>query len=293
MDKLGYSPNIAARALKKGSFGTIGVVAHRLARTGESRTVEAVVEAARARGYTVTLVDVETPSSSDVSAAVQRLSHQSIDGLVIIRAETSTPTSLALPRRLPVAVSDSRFIGHHPAVGTDQVAGTRAAVEHLLQLGHPTVHHLAGPDDSGPAQIRQRVWREVLESAGRQVPAPLHGDWTSGSGYQAGMQVAEDADVTAVFAANDEMAAGLMRAVYERGLRVPQDISVVGFDDIPLAEYLWPPLTTARQDFHVIGAELVELIARQLDGDVLTDRRTLVPVELVVRSSTASPRHGR
>ena len=106
MAELGYAPNTAARALRYGSFATIGVIAHRLARTGESRTVEAVVEAAQAEGYTVTIIDPESPSSDEVSAAVARLSHQAIDGLVIVRAETATPDTLMLPPKLPVVVSD-------------------------------------------------------------------------------------------------------------------------------------------------------------------------------------------
>jgi len=293
MEKLGYSPNNAARALRYGSFGAIGVIAHRLDRTGESLTVEAVTRAARLRDYTVSLVDVQSPSSSDVTAAVQHLTHQSIDGLIIIRAETATPTTLMLPPRLPVAVSDSRFVGHHPAVGADQAGGTRAAVEHLLSLGHRTVHHLAGPADSGPATIRVDAWRSALAEAGVLAPKLLRGDWSARSGYELGKVVAEDRGVSAVLTANDEMAAGLMRALHERRLRVPDDVSVVGFDDIPLAGYLWPPLTTVKQDFQQIGTELVELIVRQIeDHTTLTDYRSAVPMSLVVRGSTAPPLPG-
>lgn len=291
MEKVGYSPNNAARALRYGSFRTIGLVAHRLSRTGESRTMEAVVEAARRERYTVTLVDVETPSSADVDEAVQRLTHQSIDGLVIIRAETATPTTLALPPRLPVVVSDSRFVGHHPAVGADQTAGTIAAVRHLLDLGHTTVHHLAGPTDSGPAEQRAQAWAAALTDAGRTVPPMLSGDWSARSGYEVGRSIADDPQVTAVFCANDEMAAGLVRALSERGLRVPEDVSVVGFDDIPLAEYLWPPLTTVRQDFTLIGEGLIELLMRQIRaGTTLADEHVSIPTTLVVRASTAPPR---
>lgn len=294
MEQLGYSPNHAARALRYGSFGTIGLIAHRLARTGESRTVEAVVDAAREEGYTVSLVDVQSPSSDDVTAAVARLSHQSIDGLVIIRAETATPVTLALPPRLPVVVSDSRFVGHHPAVGADQVTGTHMAVQHLLDLGHRTVHHLAGPHDSSPADVRVETWREHLTAAGREVPDLVRGDWSARSGYEQGAQIARDPDVTAVFCANDEMAAGLMRALYEQGRRVPDDISVVGFDDIPIAEYLWPPLTTVVQDFRLIGQELIDLLMRQIrQGAALTDYRISVPTRLMVRASTAPPAGGR
>ena len=293
MQALGYSPNHAARALRMGKFRTIGLIAHQVIRTGESRTFEAVVEAARDHGYTVSLVDVVTPSSTDVSEAVQTLAHQSIDGLIIIRAETATPDTLGLPPKLPLAVSDSRFVGHHPAVGADQLGGSRAAVEHLLDLGHETVHHIAGPRDSGPAGLRASAWRTCLETAGKQVPGPLHGDWTARSGYELGLQLAQRADVTAVFAANDEMAIGLLRALQESGRSVPEDVSVVGFDDIDLAAYSWPPLTTVRQQFHQIGRELVELVLRQVkDGAPLTDYHSTVPAPLVIRGSTAPPRRG-
>jgi len=294
MEELGYTPNSAARALRYGSFGTIGMIAHRLARTGESRTVEAVVEAARNEGYTVSIVDVYSPSSDDVTAAAARLSHQAIDGLVIIRAETATPATLALPARLPVVVSDSRFVGHHPAVGADQIGGTRRAVEHLLGLGHRTVHHLAGPAGSGPAEQRAEAWRTALEAAGRPVPPFIRGDWSASSGYAQGQQIARGPSVTAVFCANDEMAAGLCRALHEAGVRIPEDVSVVGFDGIPLAEFLWPPLTTVAQDFQGIGRRLVELLLEQIrEGVELTDVHILVPTELIVRASTGRPSAAR
>jgi DNA-binding LacI/PurR family transcriptional regulator len=290
MTQLGYSPNHAARALRGGSFGVIGVVAHQLHRTGESRTVEAVVEAARRVGYSVGLVDVESPSTEDVSAAVHRLAHQSIDGLVIIRAEDGTPATLALPPGLPVVVSDSRFVGHHPVVSTDHRRGTQLAVEHLLALGHNTVHHLGGPQDSGSANVRAEAWREALRAAGRDIPPVLRGDWSPESGYAVGREVAHDPTITAVFAANDEMAVGLLAALRDAGRRVPGDVSVIGFDDIPLTGFLSPALTTVRQDFDRIGRELVDLLLRQISGEgALTDEHRLVPAELIVRASTAAP----
>jgi DNA-binding LacI/PurR family transcriptional regulator len=294
MRELGYTPNHAARALRRGNFRSIGLIAHQVIRTGESKTIEAVIEAARREGYSVSLVDVETPSSSDVSDAVQQLSHQAIDGLIIIRAETATPTALALPPTLPVAVSDSRFVGHHPAIGADQVGGSRAAVQHLLELGHKTVHHIAGPDDSGPADLRATAWRQTLRDAGRKVPAILRGSWSADSGYELGRTLAQRKDVTAVFAANDEMACGLIHALHEAGREVPRDVSVVGFDDIDLAEHFWPPLTTVRQQFQQIGNELVELILRQLrQRTQLTDFHGTVAAPLIVRQSTAAPRRRR
>ena len=289
MEQLGYVPNNAARALRNGSFGTLGVIAHRLARTGESRSVDAVVEAARAAGYTITLVDLEHPSSTDVTEAVQKLRHQSIDGLIIIRAEPASPNRLAIPRRLPVAVSDSRFAGHHPTVVADQFSGTKQAVEHLLSFGHGTVHHIAGPGSSIPAAMRVEAWQKTLGDLGRPVTEPLYGDWSAASGYEMGRRLAADPDVTAVFAANDEMAVGAMRAFHERGLSVPEDVSIVGFDDISVAEFLWPPLTTVRQDFRRIGHELVDIVMRQLGGEELIDHRVVVGVELITRGSVAAP----
>ncbi|BDZ42182.1 LacI family transcriptional regulator [Paraoerskovia sediminicola] len=289
METLGYAPNEAARALRYGKFGTIGLIAHRLARTGESRTVEGVVEAARTLGLTVTLVDVLAPTSDDMTAAVAQLTHQSIDGLIIIRSELSATENIALPPRLPVVVSDSRLIGSRPAVGTDQSQGARLLVEHLLALGHRTVHHLAGPLDSGPAQERSDTWAQVLREAGRDVPEIGVGDWTAHSGYVWATSL-DIGGVSAVFCANDEMAAGVVRGLHERGCRVPQDVSVVGFDDVALAGYLWPPLTTVRQDFQKIGSELVRLLAEQMDtGRHLSDVHVTVPVELLVRESSAPP----
>ncbi|MCL1868901.1 MAG: LacI family DNA-binding transcriptional regulator [Promicromonosporaceae bacterium] len=291
MDLLGYSPNHAARALRNGAFGAIGLLAHRFERTGEALTTEGVVEAAQAEDYAVTLVDVRRPEAGDWQDAAQRLSHQAIDGLVIIRAETATPESLALPAGLAVVVSDSRLVGHYPAVLADQLGGTRAAVQHLLDLGHRTVHHLAGPEDSDPASLRVAGWRGCLEEAGVRAPEPWRGDWTAASGYRVGQRIAADDDVTAVYCANDEMAIGLVRALHERGRRVPDDVSVVGFDDIALGEFTYPPLTTVRQDFHAIGRELVRLLLDQVRGQTLrTGQRVVVPTQLVVRGTTAPPR---
>ncbi len=287
MDRLGYSPNTAARALRNGAYGAIGLLAHRFERTGEALTTEGVIEAAQAQDYAVTIVDVGHADSGWEGAA-QRLTHQAIDGLVIIRAETATPESLALPAGLPVVVSDTRLVGRHPAVVADQVNGSTAAVRHLLDLGHATVHHVAGPVDSEPAAARAEAWERTLREAGIRPPELRRGDWTAASGYAHGRELPDDA--TAVYCANDEMAIGLMRALHERGRRVPDDVSVVGFDGIALGEYTWPPLTTVRQNFHTIGQELVRLVLEQFRTRTrLGTQRVVIPTDLIVRGTTAPP----
>lgn len=290
MAEFGYAPNRAARALRSGSFKTIGVIAHRISRTGESRIIEAVVGAARREGYTVTLVELAGTAGSEYATAAMRLENQAIDGLLIIRAEQATPATLSLPPGLPVISTDSKFAGHFAAVGVDQVAGVRMAVEHLLDLGHPTVHHLRGPLQSDPAHQREATWRAVLAARGAPIPEPLVGDWTPASGYHLGRELLAQRP-TAVFCANDEMAGGLYRAAGEAGLTIPRDLSVVGFDDVPFAEYLWPPLTTVHQDITALGQRLVDQLLTQIRQPAAAERgTTLLPCRLVLRESTAPPR---
>jgi DNA-binding LacI/PurR family transcriptional regulator len=291
MSQLGYSPNYAARALRNGAFGTIGLIAHRFERTGEALTTEAVVEAAEAEDYSVTLLTVRDPETDGWEPAAHRLSHQAIDGLVIIRAEQATPESLALPAGMAVAVSDSRLAGRFPAVAVDQVQGSIDATRHLLELGHRNIHHIAGPASSEPARVRSASWQRCLEDAGIRAPELWRGDWTAASGYLIGLQIAADPSITAVFSANDEMAFGLLRALHETGRRVPEDVSVVGFDGIALSEYSSPPLTTVKQDFNRVGHELVRLVLDQLRSTASSPRdRLLIPTELIVRGTTAPPR---
>src|SRR5699024_5617234 len=132
--------------------------------------------------------------------------------------------------------------------GMDEAAGARAAVGHLLELGHRTVHHLAGPSGSNPARRRRTAWQRMLTRNGCPVPEVVHGDWSPISGYRAAVEMLEHEEVTAIFAANDQMAAGALRAATERGIRVPEELSIVGYDDQDFAPFLTPPLTTVAQD---------------------------------------------
>ena len=289
MNQLGYSPNRAAQALRRGSFKTIGVLTQQIHRTGEALTTAGVLEAATAVDYAVNLVQVERPASEELREAVYRLSHQAIDGLVVVQAGRAGREHLVLPPSLPVAVSDSTLVDYYPSASADQVGGVRDAVGHLLDLGHRTVHHVCGPEDSQSALIRKATWVRTLQKAGAPVPEAVPGGWEAAAGYEAGLRLAADPEVTAVFCANDELALGLIRAMHEQERRVPRDVSVVGFDGLAVGEYSFPPLTTVRQDFKRHGREMVSLVLEQADGAVLDNRSIIIPTELLVRGSTAPP----
>jgi DNA-binding LacI/PurR family transcriptional regulator len=186
---------------------------------------------------------------------------------------------------------ESRHQGDVSVVSVDQVAGAALATNHLLDLGHESVTHVTGPDDWLEAEGRLEGWRNALSAAGRTIPETLKGDWTPRSGYLAGKILAgRVGDVTAVFVANDQMALGLLRAFSEAGVKVPEQVSVVGFDDIPESAYFTPALTTIRQDFDEVGRLSIHLLLKQVEsGEPLGHEHLVVPPRLAVRDSTDGP----
>lgn len=291
MSRLGYIPNRAARSLRGGSFLSIGVVVKQLERTGETMVTAGIVDAAEEYGYTVALVQVSHPESNTISGAMRRLSNAAVDGLIIVQAGHASSETIALPVGLPVVVSDTKLTDSYAAVTADQIQGSRLAVEHLIGLGHKTIHHVTGPPDSVSGLARTGAWRRTLMEHGIDAPEPITGDWSADSGYAAGLRLANQDGVTAVYCSNDEMSFGLIRALTEQGISVPEDVSVVGFDDIGVSKYFLPPLTTVRQDFRRIGRELVEKLITLMSETGNGNRgHDLVPCELIVRGSTAPPR---
>ncbi|TDC04372.1 LacI family transcriptional regulator [Nonomuraea longispora] len=294
MKQLGYRANIAARALATGRFGTIGVVTFNLSAVLNVRIVEAVATGAQARGYSVSIAVVDAPTEKDVRAAVRGLTDRAVDGVIVIEARVLDTPHLRLSDEVPLVIADSKAAHRHPTFGMDEAAGARAAVDHLLELGHATVHHVAGPAGSNPAQRRRAAWQRLLKRAGRPVPPPVVGDWSPSSGYDAALRLLADDSVTAVFAANDQMAVGVLRAAAELGREVPGDLSVVGFDDLDFAPFLTPPLTTVRQDLAAVGRRCLDHLIAQIEtpskpGAASGVSRFVRP-ELVVRASTAPPR---
>ncbi|MEU1471824.1 LacI family DNA-binding transcriptional regulator [Streptomyces sp. NPDC005761] len=290
MKDLGYRPNSAARALKRGEFRTIGVITFTLSTTGNVRTLEAIATSAAQEGYAVTLLPVAVPTQDEVRGAFSRLGELAVDAVIVImEVHLLDEARLSLPPHVKVVVADSDAGDRYAVVDTDQAGGTREAVHHLLDLGHETVWHLAGPEESYAAQRRTDAWRTALRRARRATPEIVRGDWSAESGYRAGLHLAEQADCTAVFVANDQMALGLLRALNERGRKVPDEVSVVGFDDIAEAGSFQPPLTTVHQDFGEVGRRCVEGVLHQMRRSGPDHGTTLVPTRLVIRASTAPP----
>ncbi|MGW4405389.1 LacI family DNA-binding transcriptional regulator [Nonomuraea sp. NPDC004702] len=286
--ELDYRPNQAARQLVTGRSGVLGVVSIDTTLYGPASTLYCIEQAARRAGYNVSIASLPSLSRRSMEEGVQRLRAQAVDGVIIVAPHESAADGLRhLPPEMPVVAVDAGDDIPVPVAKVDQQAGARRVTRHLLSLGHETVWHVAGPADWLDANGRIEGWRGVLEAAGREVPEVLRGDWSARSGYQLGRRLCENPDVTAVFVANDQMALGVLRALREAGRRVPEDVSVAGFDDIPESAYFWPPLTTVRQDFGEVGRHAFHLLLDFMAGHEPEARRLVEP-ELVVRESTGA-----
>jgi DNA-binding LacI/PurR family transcriptional regulator len=293
MRLLDYRPNPLARALVTGRSRTLGVVSFDTTLFGPASTLFGIEQAAHEAGYAVSVVSVLAPSRASVLSAVERLRGQAVDGILVIAPQSGAVHSiLETPADVPVVSVEAGPHEGVPVVEVDQFAGAQLATRHLLELGHRTVWHMAGPADFLEAQARVAGWRSTLEEAGAPVPSVLVGDWAARSGYALGRRLALDPDVTAVFAANDPMALGLLRILHECGRRVPEDVSVVGFDDVPEAAYFTPPLTTVRQDFMQVGRNSFELLMAEIERGSRSATRIRVAPEFVVRHSTGPPPEG-
>ena len=291
ISQLGYRPNTAARALVTKQTRTFGVVSVDTSHYGPASTLLSIEAAAREADYFVNFVSLRSVDRENMRAAVDHLMRANVDGLIVIAPLTATVEALhGLRTDVPlVRVAGDESSAAANSVVVDQEAGARLATRHLLSMGHETVLHVRGPLEWLEADARVRGWLGELMTARVPVPEVLAGDWSPASGYRAGQLVAGRPDVTAVFAANDQMALGLIRGLHDGGRVVPDDVSVVGFDDIPEAGYFLPPLTTVRQDFAEVGRRCIARLRALIAGDAVAPTPPVQPT-LVLRSSTTTPR---
>jgi LacI family transcriptional regulator len=289
--ELGYIPNAMARALVRRSSVTVGVLADDVSDLAVSQFVLAAQRAATGHGHAALISSVH--ANADAALALRKLLEHRVDGVLVAAPSVEDNAQVGEALRGPVpAVSINRIHGGGvPLIGSDQaVTGARAA-EHFLALGHRLIGTVTGPSERRVVKSRMRGFRAALREAGEVLPPQrvIEADWTHAGGYRAMHDLLTTApEITAVFVHNDTMAVGVLRALNERGVRVPADCSVVGCDDLSFAEYLIPELTTIRLPFQETGERAAQLLLERIRGQPIPERN-LLPVELVVRASTGPP----
>jgi len=308
MGELRYRPNRAARMLCTRRSKTIGVLAAAgRSQGGQASTIRAVEEAARERGYYPAVVHLASAAPSAIAVAADDLLGQEVEGVVIVAPQATVLAKIApLLANIPIvtALGELRNAAGRPAGPVDVGGGAWLAMRYLLGHGHRRIVHIAGPPDWHDAQSRLAAYESELRLSGLPVPPPVAGDWSADSGYAAGASLVRDRaqasglyhGVTAVFAANDQMALGLIHAYREAGLAVPADVSVVGFGDIPEAAHFWPPLTTVRQDPRELGRSHVDLLIAAIREGAGPDAAAVAPPaapgtagpQLIIRKSVIS-----
>lgn len=288
IEAVNYTPNAIARALATSRSRRFGVLIDAPEQYGPNSALHGFEEAARELGYGVDAAMVS--DSLDASAGIAHLLSHGVEGVCVIAPRLASLESVrAAERGLPIVVVASEAEPGRPTVAVDQRAGARLAVEHLVELGHREILHLAGPLDWLDARAREAEWRAVLTEHDLPIHEPVEGDWTANAGYRYGSESEEVLRATAVFTSNDQIALGLLHGLHDRGVRVPQDISVVGFDDLPESAHFLPPLTTVRQDFRELGRLSLQLLLDGVGGGS-DGRSELVTPQLVVRESASTPR---
>ena len=288
--ELAYRPNAAARTLVTRRTHTLGVISVDTMLYGPTSMLYGFERAAH-DAYFVSIASLPALDRASMLEAVERFVGQGIEGIIVIATHDSGVAALAhVPPGVPVVALGCGTHASISSVAVDNEEGAATATRYLLGLGHRTVHHIAGPAANLDAQERVAGWRQVLSEAGAPEPEVLAGDWSAASGYELGSELAGHHEVTAILCGNDTMALGVLRALAERGLRVPDDVSVVGFDDIPEAGYYPPPLTTVRQDFGEVGKQALSVLVERMSGIADAGPRVRVSPQLVVRQSAAKVR---
>lgn len=289
--QLRYRRNPAASALASSRTMTIGVVSFELSVLGPSVALYGISEEARKQGYSTRLVTLGSLDRETIRGALDSIGPDAVDGIVVLAPLYETLALLqGLDTDTPIVTFEQGTPPSPTSISIDEVRGARMAVRHLLDLGHETVWHVQGPPGWMATTARARGWAEELSAAGRVAPPPIPtSDWSAAEGYRVGQQLSVDRSITAVFAANDPFALGLVKAFDEAGIRVPEDVSVVGFDDVKESPFFRPALTTVTLDFEAIGHIAVTRILAMIKGEAEGDIPLIEPA-LVVRETTASPR---
>ncbi|WES64354.1 substrate-binding domain-containing protein [Microbacter sp. GSS18] len=277
-----YKPNLTARALTTGRSHRIGALTHEIDQVGPSQIVQGASQAARAAGYLLDIVSLDMTDPAAVEEAVALLRQHDLAGILALsstdemrrafeHASFDVPTVIVTESDDP---DDDDLLSF----------AIPALIDHLADLGHERFLHVAGPDAWAAARNRRLAYERAVTARGLTSVGTLMGDWSAKSGHDAIASLPDARTATAIVAANDQMALGALRALAERGIRVPDDVSVTGVDDIPEAAYFTPPLTTVRIDFRTQGRDAVHELLAEVDG-VERERATTMKSGLILRSS--------
>lgn len=290
MAELNFTPSRVARMLATSRTYTVGVLAT-VSGTyyGPTSAISAIEDAARDAGYSTLLASPRNVDATGLSDAIEYLIREGVEGIVVLAPQTLTAKAMAQARHpVPVVMMQPDSQDADPGLSVDNEAGGALAAQHLWELGHRRLALVAGPADWAEAGARRRGFEKGLAAVGARPVAVAGGDWSAESGYAAFARIA-GSGFTGVFCANDQMALGVMHAASDCGLRLPGDLSLVGFDDVPEAAHYRPPLTTLRQEFDIIGRRAIGALLARVQGDPVARDEPVRP-QMIVRASTTPPR---
>jgi DNA-binding LacI/PurR family transcriptional regulator len=288
---LNYRPNRAARSLVTNRSDTIAIISFGTTFYGPGQMLSHITQYANNNGYRVTPSFVQKLEREEVVAALDELHGHLIDGLIIIAPIVSDFMHEIgdLVGDIPFIQIDTRPQPGIASVVIDQLYGTKLVVDHLLGLGHRRIAEISGPRHWYDGIMRHQSWVDIMQQHQLPYHMSVEGNWTAQSGYEAvRVLLNKGAEFTGLVVANDQMALGAIAALTELGLQVPEDVSVVGFDDIPESAYFLPSLTTIHQDFEALGEQSVEYLVSLIKSPRTPLHQRVLHPKLIVRNSTAS-----
>ena len=298
IEELNYQPSAIARSLIRQHSLTLGIIASGLRYVGPSRTLNGITKQAEDLGYTLLLKEMPDFLANDIQPFLNSLLERRVDGIIWAVPEVGDNRAWLDKQldKLPVPIIFLTMQARPgvPIVAVDNYAGGCMATEHLLEQGYRHIGHITGPLDWWEARQRKAGWRDTLLAAGLPE-VDLHfeeGDWLSTSGERAiGRLLDTYPEMDAVFVGNDQMALSVLQMACRRGLEVPRDLAVVGFDGLPETAHYWPPLTTVYQDQQLLGRTAVKALVRMIESDEKSGNGTepkaiLLQPELIVRASS-------
>ncbi|MEM6282126.1 MAG: LacI family DNA-binding transcriptional regulator [Chloroflexota bacterium] len=288
---LNYYPSSAARDLAARRSRVIGVVTCSLAYYGPTQMLVNIEESARREGYDLIFANVTPTDNKSMQAAADMLRRWAVAGVLVI-APVKTRAYAALLEEIngiPCVQIDIERGTDAASVIFDQYRGIQLVIEHLVSLQHRRIAMIDGPEEWFGAKARHDGYFDAMQTAKLRTHVIGRGDWTAASGYQIVESLGADVSFSALVVANDQMALGAMHALMKAGYRIPEDVSVTGFDDVPEAQFFTPALTTVRQNFSLLGQQGLRQLQLLLEDRTTPELQVIIQPELILRASTATP----